>query len=258
MAPASMAHRRDVERRREKRITLAEPIVARFGSSVVVVVDISPLGARIEHYSRVDRGTERPLRIQWGSDMGIRARVVSTRVERLLPGDAGLTVYRTGLSFDESQSEQIGSLREMISNAVAATLVEQVANARGFWTEHKEEMPIFREGILTTSDPHLEEKLKKLLPRSERVRERGFVRMTLLGDRWKRTWTLDPQQPQEGFTISAAESAMEIDMLCDAYATSSQEGRELIRKLAATSLESHGSSPQPEASAEGATPEPGT
>ncbi len=229
--------RRTVDRRREKRVALAEPIVARFGSSVVVVVDISPLGARIEHYSRLDRGTERALRVKWGSDVGIRARVVSTRVERLLPGDAGLTVYRSGLSFDETQSDEIGILREMISTAVAATLVEQVANARGFWTEHKVEMPIFREGILTTSDPHLEEKLKKLLPNSDRVRERGFVRMTLVGERWKRTWTLHPQQPTEGFTISAAESSTEIDLLCDAYRTSSQEGRALIRNLAAASLE---------------------
>lgn len=78
------------ERRREKRLQLADPIVARFGTSVVVVVDVSPLGARIEHYSRIERGTERSLRIDWGADqLGIRGTVVRSRVDRFIPETRG-------------------------------------------------------------------------------------------------------------------------------------------------------------------------
>lgn len=226
------------ERRREKRISLAEPIVARFGSSVVVVIDVSPLGAKIEHYSRLDRGAERSLRLQWGNDaVGIKSRVVRCRVERFIPGDAGITVYRSGLQFDESQLEEVAHIRQMISSVVAKTLVEQVANARGFWTEAKEDMPIFRDGVLTTTDPHLEEKLKGLLPNSDVVRDRGFIRLTRNGNSWLRKWTLDPEQPEDGFTISASEPPTEIDLLCDAYVKSDASGRDLIRRLAATSIE---------------------
>jgi hypothetical protein len=226
------------ERRREKRLQLAEPIVARFGTSVVVVVDVSPLGARIEHYSRLERGTERSLRIDWGADqVGLKGKIVRSRVERFIPGDEGLTVYRSGVSFDAAQAEEVDQMRQIISNAVAATLVEQVANARGFWTDAKPEMPIFRSGILTTNDPHLEDKLRKYLPNSDVVKQRGFIRMTLKNGRWFRTWTLDPTQPEEGFTISAVEPPHEIKLLSEAYASSGAEGRELIRKLAMTSIE---------------------
>lgn len=226
------------ERRREKRLQLAEPIVARFGTSVVVLIDLSPLGARIEHYSRIERGTERALRVDWAGDqVGIRGTIVRSRVDRFIPGDQGLTVYRSGVAFDPVQSEQIAHVRQLISNAVAATLVEQVANARGFWTEAKPEMPIFRHGILTTNDPHLEEKLRKYLPNSDMVKQRGYVRMTLLGGRWSRTWTLDPSQPEEGFTISASEPPEEIKLLCEAYANSDAAARELIRQLARASTQ---------------------
>ena len=145
-------------------------------------------------------------------------------------------MYRSGLAFDESQIDEVAHIRQVVTNVVAATLVEQVANARGFWTDAKPEMPIFRQGILTTNDPHLDEKLKKLLPNSDVVKERGYYRMTLNGNRWSRRWTVDPSQPEgEGFTISSSEAPKEIDLLCNAYRAGNAETRELIRKLAAAS-----------------------
>jgi hypothetical protein len=233
-----MSAPRPAERRNEKRIQLSEPIVARFGSSVVVIIDLSASGARIEHYSRIDRDTERPLRLQWGQEsVGIRSRLIRSRVDRVLPGDAGITVYRSGVMFDASQEAEIAHVRELIANAIAATLVEQVANARGFWTEAKEDMPIFRQGILTTSDPELDAKLRNFLPDPSLVQQRGFIRMKLLGNAWSRRWTLDPSQPEDGFTISAEEPETEIRLLCEVFRTSPEEGRQLIRKLAAASIE---------------------
>lgn len=227
-----------VERRREKRLPLAEPIVARYGTSAVVVIDLSVGGALIEHYSRLDRDTERPLRLQWGSDdFGIRARVIRCSVDRILPGDDGLTIYRSGLRFEESDAEQVARLKELIHGVVAATLAEQRANARGDQPDTSREMPVFRDGILTTADPGLDEKMGKLLPGSAIVRERGYLRMTLNGNRFKRTWTLDPTQPPDGFTVSAGEPQADIELLCRAYLESGSEGRQLIRNLAQASLE---------------------
>jgi len=226
------------ERRVEKRTVLGESIVARFGSSVVLIIDVSASGARIEHYSRLQRGAERPLRMQWDQEsLGIVSRVVACKVERFIPGDEGLTVYRSGLVFDESQPEAIEAVRKILAKIQAATLVEQVANARGFWTLDKEEMPIFREGMLMTDEPHLDKRLKGLLPDRELVKQRGFFRLTLTGSRWTRKWTTDSVQPENGFTISASEPQQEIPLLCEAYLNSDEDGRDLIRKLATITTE---------------------
>src|SRR5512141_1497907 len=96
------------ERRREPRLQLTEPIVGRFGTSVIVIVDISPMGALIEHYSKLDRGLERALRVQWGDDaLGVRSTIVRSHIERFVPGDEGITVYRSGLQFDDTQLDEV-------------------------------------------------------------------------------------------------------------------------------------------------------
>jgi hypothetical protein len=232
----------DTNRRREQRLRLAEPIVGRFGSSAVVIVDLSMSGAHIEHYSRMERGTQRPLRVQWGSEsLGLRATVVRSKIGRMIPGEQGITVYRSGLTFDTAQSDEIAKVRQVISSAMAATLVEQVANARGFRSLDEQNMPVFRHGILSANDPDLAEKLERYLPHSSAVQERGFIRMTLTGRRWIRKWTREPAQPEEGFTISADEPEAEISLLARAYLTGSSESRWLIRKLAEASLEQPGS-----------------
>ena len=226
------------ERRASPRIRLAEPLVARFGSSAVLVLDISASGARLEHYSRIERGTVRPLRLQWNAEeLGIKARVVASRVDRFVPGDQGLTVYRSGVAFIDEMSAEIERIAEIVSNLRAQTLVEQVANARGFYTPDKEEMPIFRDGVLTTNAPQLEGQLSKLLPSNELVRQSGFVRWTLKGSRWISKWTLNREQPEDGFTISASEPKEEVQMLCDAYENSDEEGRELIRQMASATID---------------------
>ena len=41
-----------------------------------------------------------------------------------------------------------------------------------------------------------------------------------------------PDQPMDGFTVSARESKEQVQMLCDTYANSDYEGRKMIRKMA--------------------------
>jgi hypothetical protein len=226
------------ERRREKRITLPQPIVAKFGTAVVVVFDLSPAGALIEHYSRLDRGAKRPLRLQWGGNsVGISTEIVRSRIVRFIPGEDGVTVYRSGVRFDQEQTTEIERIRQTISKTIAATLAEQVANVRGFWLVDEDAMPVFREGMITTEDAELEQKLNKYLHNSSIVRKNGFYRLSLAGRRWTRKWTLQPEQPPHGFTVSAREPENDIRVLMETYLDANAEARDLIRILAAASIE---------------------
>ena len=228
-------------RRRAERIRLSKPFVCRLGSSGVVLVDISNYGARVEHYSRIERGAKKTLRIRFeGEEITMPCEIVACRVERFMPGDDGLTVYRSGIRFLEEEGAQFDRIKKLTSSYVANTLVEQVANARGFQAPVTGDMPIFRNGALASNrfdigSSRLDE---HLLPSRDLTHKTGFIRFSFDKARgWNRKWTLDSKQPVEGYTISANETWEQVELLCDLYRRSDAEGRALIRVLAEASLE---------------------
>jgi hypothetical protein len=229
-------------RRRAERVRLAKPIIARLGTTGVVLIDISAYGARIEHYTRFDRGAERYLRIQWGPETGsLRCQIVSCKVHRFAPGDDGLTVYQSGLLFSEAEGS-CELVKKLISAHLAGTLVEQVANARGFQPPNVAEMPIFRGGVLAAEEVKVQSRTDDLhlLPGNELVHNVGFICFSLVKGRWSRKWTLDPEQPKEGFTVSANEPLHQIDLLVDQYMSANVDQRRFIRTLASLSVEGAG------------------
>lgn len=235
------SHPRHGNRRRSERLRLARPLVCRLGTVGVVLVDLSNYGARIEHYARTERGLQRTLRIRFqGDEIAMPARIVSSRVERFIPGEKGLTVYRSGLEFLHKEGPEFEKVRKMTSAIIAGTLVEQVANARGFQAPVKGEMPIFRGSSLVSNhfDPASTRADEHLLPERELAANVGFVRFAFDRHGWTRKWTLDPAQPREGFTVSATETWEQIESLCDLYRASNDEGRRFIQMLAQASVDS--------------------
>jgi len=232
-------------RRRSERIRLSESLVARFGTEGVVLVDVSDLGAKIEHYHRVKVGEQKIFRLRVKElAVAIQSRVVVSKVHRFASGDDGLTVYRSGIEFMTATDDDLESVRQMISSARAQTLVEQVANAKGF-VPPKGEMPIFSGGILTTNQVRIasEKTEEHLLPKKALVKDIGYIRFYKRVGRWMKIWTMDPTQPEEGFTVSANEPVEQVDKLCDLYRNGNQETRDLVRLLASTSLENAGVKP---------------
>ncbi|HVR44681.1 MAG TPA: PilZ domain-containing protein [Thermoanaerobaculia bacterium] len=228
-------------RRRSERIRLSKPLVCRLETFGVVLIDISNHGARIEHYVRLQRGQERSLRLRWeGDDLILPATIVSCRVERFVPGEGGLTVYRSGLQFINTDGTEHETIRKLTTAIVAGTLVEQVANAKGFAPPTKGEMPIFSGSSLVSNrfDISASRPDEHLLPEKEVVRQVGFIRFALEKRVWTRKWTLDPHQPHEGFTVSANETWDQVESLCELYRSSNDEGRRFIRLLAEASVES--------------------
>jgi hypothetical protein len=222
-------------------------MVARFGMEGVVLVDVSEVGAKIEHYHRVKVGEQKIFRLRAKDlSVAIQSRVVVSKVHRFAMGDDGLTVYRSGLEFMTATEDDLETVRQMISSARAQTLVEQVANAKGF-VPPKGEMPIFRGGILTSNQVRIssEKQDEHLLPQKSIVKEIGYIRFYKRVGRWMKIWTMDPTQPEEGFTVSANEPVDQVDKLCDLYRNGDQQTRDLVRLLASTSLENAGVETKP-------------
>src|ERR1700682_2576004 len=118
--------------RRVQRIHLAQPIVARLGTAKVVLVDVSILGARIEHHTPLIAGSHSRFAFDWeGEEIASGCRIVRSRLERFSVGADGLTIYHSGLEFETMDDRSTVRLRRMIETFISRALEEQKLNARG-------------------------------------------------------------------------------------------------------------------------------
>ena len=230
--------------RRVQRVHLAHPLVARLGASQVVLVDLSLLGARIEHQMPLQAGGRARLTFHCEEEeISTDCRIVRSRLERFSVGADGLTVYHSGLEFENMTEDAKKRLKAVIGRFIARALEEQKLNARGVMPEHDvQHMPIFRHGQLTENRGSLA--TETLLPTARIVKETGYICYHLENNTWRKKRTHDPGQPAEGFTISATEDRAQADLLCDAYVKSDREGRKMIQLFAQLSIiEGQGISP---------------
>lgn len=226
--------------RRVQRVHLAQPLVARLAATHVVLVDISILGARIEHHVPLPAGAYTRLAFEWeGTAIEIDCRIVRSRLERFSVGSDGLTVYHSGLEFQRVDDAVRVQLKAMIGRFITRALEEQKLNARGVLPAHDlERMPIFRYGgQLTANAKDKEIAGSPVLPTARVARETGYVCYRLENNRqWRSKRTHDPGQPLVGFTISAEEDHEQAELLCQAYERSDEDGRRLIQLCAQLSI----------------------
>lgn len=226
--------------RRVQRIHLAQPVVAKLGSTPVVLVDVSILGARVEHSTPLQAGGRARLSFKWDDEeISAECRIVRSRLERFSVGSDGLTVYHSGLEFEEMPAEMKERLKNIIARFISRALEEQKLNARGVMPEHDVgKMPIFRYGGQLTANPtDVAQALGSVaLPTSRIAKESGYICYHLENNTWRTKRTHDPGQPVEGFTISATEDRAQADLLCEAYLRSDKEGRKMIQLFAQLSI----------------------
>lgn len=222
-----------------QRVHLAQPLLARLGSAKVVLVDVSVLGARVEHHVPLLAGSHTTLSFTWdGTEITSSCRIVRSRLERFSVGTDGLTVYHSGLEFETMTTAARERLKAMIGRFITRALEEQKLNARGVMPEHDaDRMPIFRFGGQLTANPKDKQPAApSFLPVARMVKETGYVCYALEHNQWRRKRTHDPGQPHDGFTISAAEDHSQAELLCDAYQRSDPAGRRMIQLLAQLSI----------------------
>jgi hypothetical protein len=203
-----------------------------------IILDITDIGARIEHFNRVELRKTSAFRFHWNeTKIETKAQVVSCRVHRFAEGEDGTTVYQSGLSFTDYKGEAASALRDLVSAVVTRSLAEQVANARGLGPITQPTMPVFREGIVAAvGGLPTDEGDEKILPESPVAIDR-YLRCVLVDRTWERKWSRTAEQPAEGFTVSAIETDREVEDLCQAYLRGTEEERNLIRLMARLSVE---------------------
>lgn len=222
--------------RRVQRVHLAQPLIARLGATHVVLVDISVIGARVEHHVPLIAGAYSHLTFQWDEQtVTVDCRIVRSRLERFSAGPDGMTVYHSGLEFEGLTPDARARLKAMIGSFIMRALEEQKLNARGVLPEHDvSRMPIFRFGQLTANETQMAG--SALLPTSRVAKETGYICYALENNSWRRKRTHDPGQPMEGFTISAHEDHAQVELLCEAYRRTDRDGRRLIQLCAQLSV----------------------
>lgn len=233
--------------RRVQRIHLARPLIARLGANQVVLVDVSMLGARIEHHTPLATGQQALLLFQWDDEeIQVSCRIVRSRLERFSVGAEGLTIYHSGLEFIDPPENTKAQLKRMIGIFITRALEEQKLNARGVMPQTVEHMPIFRYGgQLTANQKDIAETVgSSVLPTARISKQSGYVCLQLENRMWRKKRTHDPGQPADGFTVSALEDQTQIDLLCQAYEKSDADGRKMIQLFAQLSIaEGEGISP---------------
>lgn len=205
-----------------------------------MLVDLSVLGARIEHHVPL-AGTGR-ARLTFeldGERIVAECRIVRSRLERFSVGADGLTIYHSGLEFEELADGTRDALKGIIGMFISRALEEQKLNARGVMPQHDvEKMPIFRRGgQLTANSKDVKESHgSSVLPTARMAKDSGYVCYQLEHVTWRKKRTHDPGQPNEGFTISSLEDSEQAQLLCDAYSRSDRDGRRMIQLFAQLSI----------------------
>jgi PilZ domain len=194
------------ERREFQRLHLTRPADGWFGDYAVRILDVSANGALIEHEEEIPNGARALLRFYWrGTEVEIMAETVR--------GDDG----RSGLTFVETSE----LLLDLIAHSTKEVLLAQEANAKGL----REDNVISGDETLTAASAGARGLMK------------GFIIWTLTSSgEWKKASSLIPDQPEDGFTVAAGESAEQVEMLQRSYETGDEEGRRMIHLLAELSV----------------------
>ena len=192
------------ERRAYQRLALVEPLDGWFGDFSVKLVDVSASGAQIEHEEPIPSDAHGLLRFYWrGQEVEILAQ--TARV---------IEQGRIGLHF----LEESDPLRTLIAASAADIIRALEANARG--------------------DRHANVVGDETLTAFWQRPISGYVCWIYDEEQgWISRYSLLPDQPENGFTISAAEAEEQVEMLRRTYETGDEEARRMTRLFAEMSVE---------------------
>ncbi len=194
------------------RVKLPRALAARVGTARVFLVDASVEGIRIAHQGALPPAGQRcHLSLEWeGHPIELDCEVIHNSLFRLAKNAGEKSVYHAGLRIANAIGESRAVLRQLVADCVARALDEQKANARGLPAKAAQS---FQTG-----------------------KGNDFIRCELVDGAWRRTSTNRPDQPANGFTISAEEEREQVEMLCETFEIADAAGRKLIQTMAEMSI----------------------
>jgi len=193
-------------------VTLIRPVAGRIGAARVFLLDAGLSGVRIAHQGNIPaEGSTCTLIFDWeGIPVTLECHIARNSLQKLARNAQEKSVYHAGMEIIRASDESMKTLRDMITAMVARALDEQKANARG--------IPAVAAQTFQTG------------------KGTQFLRFDLVNGAWRRTETTRPDQPMNGFTISAEEDQDHIVLLCETYLASDAEGRKMIKLMAELSI----------------------
>lgn len=210
-------------RRAAARVRLRMPLPARLGVSNVVLSDVSISGAGIQHHVQIPITERGQLVFRWEKQtLALECSIVRSRLEVVQHGDLTMRIYHSGLVFDRGGA--LEELRKAMERRVTRALDRRHADFYG--------LSPFERAVTDSSGAINLDAIFPLV--AERMR--GYIRCELVNRVWNREWTRSPEQPSEGFTVSAVESPSDVDLLRRTYERASVDERRLIRIFADLSI----------------------
>jgi hypothetical protein len=200
------------ERRGAPRTRIAQSVKVLVGRGQGALVDLSLEGARVRHSVQAHRGANLRISFEWqGERFASTAEVLASRVVALSDGTHP-TQYESRLRF-RLVTETAGQLlRRVLASVENADVRKWVANLQG-WNE-------------SSASPEL-----------INTRTGSYLRCRLVRGRWETKWTHDATQPDDGFVLPETVERSEIGKLCKTYERLDDDGRHMVRLLAAESLQ---------------------
>ena len=200
------------EQRKFQRVTLVRPLVARIGAARVFITEASLSGLRIAHQGNIPaEGSTCGIAFEWDAvPVTLECLITRSSLFKAARSAREKSIYHAGLEIVRAGDASLMTLREMITGIVARALDEQKANAHG--------IPPIAAQTFQTGKGTL------------------FIRCELVNGTWRRGETKRPDQPMNGFTISAEEEADHIALLCETFASADLEGQALIKLMAELSI----------------------
>jgi hypothetical protein len=190
------------DRRVYQRLTLSEPLDGWFGDFSVRLVDVSATGAQIEHEEPIPGDSRALLRFWWS---GEEVEILAETARLIHPNRCGVRFL-----------EESDALRTLIAKSAADVLRALEANAAGDRTAN-----VVGDETLTSV---------------WRSHATGYIRWELRDGHWTPHHSHTADQPENGFTISAAEAEEQVTMLRRTYEAGDAEARRLTRMLAELSV----------------------
>ena len=203
------------ERRVFQRLKLAKPILGTMDAHSALILDIGVAGAFIEHRGRAMDGLRLRLAFRWqGEEIAYDAEVVRSEVVRQ-GGEEGV-VSHSAVNFVKAHGDAEVRLEQMMATFVGHVLAAYSANA--------------------SAAPSSSAEVLDQIGQARRTRSRGLISYRWDGKRWTHKSTMNPKQPEDGFTVAAYEDEEELAVLCQTYEAADEEARRMIRLVAELSV----------------------
>jgi len=198
-------------KREFERVHFEHPIPARLSGQPIALLDLAIGGARLLGTTRVPPASNHDLEIDFdGETIRLKCSVTRCVIQAFAVKKDQKSTYEIGVRIVETVGDADRKLHHMIAEFVLKAIEEQRANWNG--------VPPVGPYI------HVEGKGGR------------YRRCQFFNGGWQISETTQPEQPLNGFTVSADVSPRYLKMLCQTWERTDNEGKRLTRILAELSI----------------------